>query len=141
MSASRLLALVLGLFALAVVPVVAIAAVNGARYSGTVGPGYPISFRVSADGTEVTDLSVADEETCNGSAGSTAPKFRFGTLVIRGGKFSGHDTGHFGSTVSEGLHISGSFNGREATGKVSDTSKIKSLPTCTQTEDFTAKAK
>lgn len=145
MRATRLLIPALAVTVLVVVPVLAIAAgggaVKGARYSGTVGPGYPMSFKVSANGAEVTDLVVAFEETCNGAAGSIPPKFHFGTLAIRSGRFSGRDTDHFGSKVSDGLHITGSFRGRKATGKVSDTSKIKSLPTCTQTEPFTAKAK
>jgi hypothetical protein len=141
MRGTRLLSLVQGLMALAVVPAVAFAAVDGARYSATIGPGYPMSFRVSAGGTEVTNLVVSFEETCNGAAGDTPPKFHFGTLSIRGGRFSGRDTDHFGSTVSDGLYISGRFSGRKATGKVSDTSKIKSLPSCTETEPFTATVK
>ena len=133
------------LLALACVPVLAIAAgggpVKGAKYSGSVGPGYPMSFKVSASGKAVDDLVVAFEETCSPGAGSVAPKFDFGTLAINAEKFSGTSTDHFGSAVSDRLHISGSFSGRDATGKVTDLSHIKSLPNCTQTEAFTAKAK
>ena len=129
----------------AVVPALAAAAgggpVKGGRYSGLVGPGYPISFRISAQGSTVEDLVVGFDETCNGAPAETAPLFHFKALAINGGKFSGSSTDHFGKTVSDALRISGSFNGREASGKVSDLSKIKSLPSCTQSEPYTAKVK
>jgi hypothetical protein len=148
MSFNRLVALAslaVAALAAAVVPMLAIASssapVKGGHYSGTVGPGYPISFRVSARGTSVTDLVVAFEETCNGAAGNTAPQFHFKTLGIRRGTFSGSSTDRFGKTVSDALRISGSFAGRKVTGKVADVSKIKSLHTCTQTEPFTAQLK
>jgi hypothetical protein len=89
----------------------------------------------------VEDLVVGFDETCNGAPADTAPLFHFKALAIGGGRFSGSSTDHFGKTVSDALRISGTFNGREATGKVSDLSKIKSLPSCTQTEPFTAKVK
>lgn len=130
---------------LAAIPVLAAAAVGGpvkgARYSGSVGPGYPISFRISAQGTAVDGLVVGFDETCNGAPAETAPLFHFKTLQISGGKFAGSSTDHFGKTVSDALRISGRFSGGEATGKVSDLSKIKSLPSCTQSESFTAKVK
>jgi len=145
MRLARLASLAVALLALASLPIVALAAgggpVKGARYSGSVGPGYPMSFKVSADGKAVDDLVVAYDETCSPGAGDEAPKFHYNTLSIKNGKFSGESTDHFGKTVSDALHISGSFSGRDATGKVSDLSKIKSLPNCTQTEPFTAKAK
>jgi hypothetical protein len=126
-------------------PVLALAAsggpVKGTKYSGSVGPGYPMSFKVSANGKEVDALVVAFEETCSPGAGSVAPKFHYDTLAINGGKFSGTSTDHFGKTVSDKLHISGSFSGRDVTGKVTDLSHIKSLPNCTQTEPFTGKAR
>jgi len=115
--------------------------VKNAKYSGSVGPGYPMTFKVSASGKTVDDLVVAFEETCSPGAGSVAPKFHYGTLAITGGKFSGTSTDQFGKTVSDRLHISGSFSGRDASGKVTDLAKIKSLPNCTQTEPFTAKVK
>ncbi len=110
-------------------------------YSGVVGPGYPISFRVAAKGAAVEELVVSFEETCNGAAGETAPKFHFKTLKITDGKFSGSSSDHFGPTASDALRINGSIDGGAASGKVTDTSKIKSLPTCTESEPFTAKAK
>jgi hypothetical protein len=142
---TRSIFVIAAVFALAAIPALALAAgggpVKGGRYSGLVGPGYPISFRISARGGTVEDLVVGFDETCNGAPAETAPLFHFKALAISGGRFSGSSTDHFGKTVSDALRISGTFEGREATGKVSDLSKIKSLPSCTQTEPFTAKVK
>ncbi len=114
---------------------------GGATYSGTSGPGYPLHFRVSANGESVDGLVVSYLETCTPGAGNTAPQFHFGTLAIRAGRFSGSAVDHFGSTVTETLRINGSFFGRTATGTVSDTAVIASLQPCTQTSPFTAKAR
>jgi hypothetical protein len=108
-------------------------------YTGAVGPGYPVTFRVSAHGAIITQLVVGFDETCNGAPASTAPLFDFKALDIKAGKFSGSSSDHFGKTVSEAVRITGSFDGDVASGKVADTSAIKSLGTCTQTEPFTAK--
>jgi hypothetical protein len=138
----RRISLILALLALAVAPVLAIASTpKDGRYSGTVGPGYPIHFQISGTGKTVTDLVVAFDETCNGAPSDTPPQFHFNTLTISRGKFSGNSTDHFGKTVSDALRINGSIAGRKVTGKVTDVSKIKSLPACTQTESFTAKLK
>jgi hypothetical protein len=115
--------------------------VKGAKYSGLVGPGYKMSFRVSANGQDVDHLVVAFEETCSPGAGSVAPKFHFDTLQIKHDKFSGSSTDHFGKTVSDALRIKGTFDARKATGTVTDKAHIKSLPNCSQTEPFTAMAK
>ena len=115
--------------------------VKGAKYAGLIGPGYPLSFRISANGQNVDDLVVSFEETCSPGAGSVAPKFHFNTLTITHGNFSGSSTDHFGKTVSDALKINGTFEGRKATGTVTDKSHIKSLPNCSQTEPFTATAK
>jgi hypothetical protein len=115
--------------------------VRGAKYSGLVGPGYRMSFRISANGQDVDDLVVSFLETCSPGAGSVAPKFHFDTLKIRHRKFSGSSTDHFGKTVTDALKINGTFDGRKVTGTVTDKSHIKSLPNCSQTEPFTAKAK
>jgi hypothetical protein len=115
--------------------------VKGAKYSGLVGPGYRMSFRVSANGQDVDHLVVAFLETCSPGAGSIAPKFHFDTVQIQHDKFSGSSTDHFGRTESDVLRIKGTFNGRKATGMVTDKSHIKSLPNCSQTEPFTASAK
>ena len=114
---------------------------RGTAYSGTSGPGYPLHFRVSANGESVDGLVISYEETCTPGAGNTAPQFHFGTLAIRAGRFSGTAVDHFGSTVTETLSISGSFFGRTARGTVSDTAVIKSLQPCTETSPFTAKAR
>jgi hypothetical protein len=111
------------------------------KYSGTIGPGYPISFRVSANGSAVDGLVLGFDETCNGAPGNTAPLFHFKTLGIKSGQFSGGSSDQFGPTVSDSLRITGTFFGRVAVGQISDTSRIKSLPTCTQTEPFMATAK
>ena len=111
------------------------------KYSGTVGPGFPISFRVSSNGKDVHNLAVAFNETCTPGAGSVAPVFHFGTLAIKSGTFSGTLNSGAGSTVSQTLHITGTFFGRTASGQVSDTVRITSLPSCTETLSFTAKAK
>lgn len=112
--------------------------VKGARYSGLVGPGYKMKFRVSANGQDVDGLVVSFLETCSPGAGSVAPRFHFNTLKIEHAKFSGTSTDHFGKTVSDTLKISGTFDGGKAAGKVTDKSRIKSLPNCSQTEPFTA---
>jgi hypothetical protein len=119
----------------------AVGPAKDAKYSGLVGPGYPMSFRVSANGQHVDDLVVSFEETCSPGAGSVAPKFDFSTLRITHRSFSGSSTDHFGKTVSDALRIKGTFNGRKASGTVTDQSHIKSLPNCSQTEPFTATAK
>ncbi len=114
--------------------------VKNGRYAGEVGPGWPISFRVSADGTKVEQLVAAFDAGCNGGAPTVAPKFHFGSLEIRDGRFSGRTSDSFGTKVSDVLHISGTFAGHTVTGKISDTSNIASLPSCTETSPFTATA-
>ncbi|MGO9322779.1 MAG: hypothetical protein ACLQBY_18525 [Solirubrobacteraceae bacterium] len=143
MRSARLPALFAAVLVLAGAPVLAMAAgsVRDGHYSGFVGPGYPISFQVTSNGTIVKSLVVAFEATCSPGAGQTAPLFHFKTLAVKDGKFSGASTDHFGNTVSDALRISGSLSGAKATGKVTDTSNIKSLPSCTQSEPFTAKVK
>lgn len=112
---------------------------NG-HYKGTSGPGYPLSFRVSPDGRTVEHLVVAYNPTCSPGAGSTPFEFHFGPLPIHAGTFSGHAVDHSGTTVTESLHITGDFAGRTASGKVTNTSMIKSLKTCTDRSPFTATA-
>jgi hypothetical protein len=112
---------------------------GGARFAGSSGGGYPLSFRVSADGKSVLGLTAAYDETCNGAPGNTAPTFHFKTLAIKSGSFSGTASIGLGSTVSQSLKISGSFFGDTASGTVTDTSHIKSLPDCSQSAPFTAK--
>jgi hypothetical protein len=114
--------------------------VEGAKYTGTVGPGYPISFLVSADGSSVDDLAVGIEATCQPGAGSIAPVYNFKKLAITSGTFSGGVFAQHGQTVSDSVRVSGTFFGRTAVGEVTDLSHIKSLPDCTESEPFTAKA-
>jgi hypothetical protein len=114
---------------------------KGTTYTGTSGPGYPLHFRISANGKAVDDLVVSFEETCTPGAGNTAPQFDFGTLAIRAGRFSGTAVDHSGSTVTNTLRINGSFFGRTAAGTVSDRAVITSLQPCTETSSFTATAR
>ncbi len=113
---------------------------KNAKYSGTVGPGYPINFRVSANGNAVEDLAVAIEATCQPGAGNVAPVYDFKTLRIISGTFSGNVFAQHGSTVSDSVRITGTFFGRIAVGEVTDLSHITSLPDCTNSEPFTATA-
>jgi hypothetical protein len=118
--------------------------VHGTKYSGTIPPGFPINFRVSANGTAVDGLVVAFEDTAclGGGAGpGPAPKFHFKTLQIKSGSFSGTVTRHFGSGASDLVRVSGTFFGRVAAGQVSDTQRITGVLTCTDTGDFTVKAR
>jgi hypothetical protein len=117
--------------------------VHHAKYSGAIGPGYPINFRVSANGKAVVGLVLHYElTTCpGGGAGNKAGAFHFKTLKIKSGSFTGASTDHFGSGDSFMLRISGTFFGRVATGHVTGTQRITGVPTCTESEDFTAKAK
>jgi hypothetical protein len=115
--------------------------VDNSKYSGTVGPGYPISFRVSANGDEVDDLAVGIEATCQPGAGDVAPVYDFKSLRISSGTFSGSVFAQNGSTVSNLVRITGTFFGRTAVGEVTDQSHITSLPDCTNSESFTATAK
>ena len=111
------------------------------KYSGTIGPGFPISFTVSKDGKTVNGLVLKFLNTCQPGAGSVAGTFRFNPLPISSGSFSGSVVNGAGTNVSDSLRISGSFFGRTATGTVTDTSHIKSLHDCTLSESFTATAK
>jgi hypothetical protein len=113
---------------------------GGTAYSGTVGPGYLITFDVSPHATTVNNLVVAYDETCNGTPSDITPTFRFKTLDIASGEFTGTTTETFGPAVSDTVHIDGTFSGGVAAGQVSDTSKVASFPTCTQTSPFVATA-
>jgi hypothetical protein len=109
-------------------------------YSGTVGPGYLITFDVSPHAATVDNLVVAYDETCNGTPSDVTPTFRFKTLVISSGEFTGTTTESFGPAVSDTVHIDGTFSGGVAAGQVSDTSRVTSFPTCTQSSPFVATA-
>ncbi len=110
--------------------------------TGLAKSGFPISFRVSANGKAVDSLVLHYEvTTCGGSPGNSPPAYRFNALAIKSGSFSGSATGRFGPGDFVLLRISGTFFGRVATGKVTATQHLRSFPTCTETEDFTANAK
>lgn len=109
-------------------------------YSGTVGPGWLITFDVSPHSTAVENLVVAYDETCNGTPSDVTPTYRFGTLTITSGEFTGTTTSSFGPTVSDTVRIDGTFSGGVAAGQVSDTSRVATFPTCTQSSPFVATA-
>jgi hypothetical protein len=111
-----------------------------AKYAGETGPGYPMHFDVIDNGSQVSKLVVAFEATCDPGAGDVAPKFHFETLTIHGGSFAGATNVSFGPTVSDFLRIEGKYKDNRFTGDVTDTQRITSLPSCTQTEPFSAKA-
>jgi hypothetical protein len=110
-----------------------------AKYAGETGPGYPMHFDVIDNGSQVSKLVVAFEATCDPGAGDVAPTYDFGTLTIHDGNFSGATNREFGPTVSDSIRIEGKFKDDRFTGDVIDTQRITSLPTCTQSEPFTAK--
>ena len=126
------------------VPATAVAgseAKGGSTYSGLIGPGYAIHFKVSRNGKTIDDLSVHFEATCLPGAGDVAPAFPFGTLEIKDGKFAGDSSITSGAGTSMSIRLEGDFHGTEATGKVVGRESIKSLGSCTQTESFTARVK
>ena len=73
-------------------------------------------------------------------ASFVTPTFRFKVLVFTSGELTGTTTETFGPTVSDAVHIDGTFSGGVAAGQVSDTSRITNLPTRTQTSPFVATA-
>lgn len=113
----------------------------GAEYTGSIGPGYPIHFKVSRSGTTIDALSVHFEATCLPGAGSVAPAFPFNTLPIKHGAFAGDSSITTPGGTSMSVRLEGSFDGTKATGKVIGRASIKSLGSCTQTEPFTARVK
>jgi hypothetical protein len=129
--------------ACAAVPAVVIADPGpkaGAEYSGSIGPGYPIHFKVSRNGKTIDDLSIHFEATCLPGAGSVAPAFPFSSLAIKDKGFAG-DSSLTTPGSSMSIRIEGSFDGTKATGKVIGHESIKSLGSCTQTEPFTTHVK
>jgi len=114
--------------------------VTNGTYSGEVGPGYPMKFDVTSR-SQVVDLVVSFDETCNGAPPDVAPKFHYKTLAISEGTFSGATSLEFGTTASDDLAIKGTFSGDKVKGAVTSRSFIKSLGTCTEVEPFTAELK
>jgi hypothetical protein len=143
MRSARLPALLGALFVLAGTPVLAIAAdsVKDGAYSGSVGPGYPLGFRVETHGTEVKDLVLGFDAGCNGAPAEVAPLFHFATLKIKGDKLTGSTSRSFSSTVTDVLHIDATFSGDHLSGKVTVDQSITSLGTCSEADTLTAKLK
>ncbi len=70
-----------------------------------------------------------------------APLYHFGTLKLKDDKLSGSTSRNFGPTVTDALHITGTFSGEELSGKVTVDQSIKSLGSCTEADTFKAKLK
>jgi hypothetical protein len=115
--------------------------ITSGSYKGEIGPGYPMTFKVSSSGSSIEDLVVAFDETCNGAPPNTPPKFHFTTLSVTDGKFSGASSGDFGTTFTDTLEIKGTVSDDKVSGTVTSKSWIKSLGSCTQTEPFSATPK
>jgi hypothetical protein len=112
------------------------------KYSGSSGPGFPISFRVSGSGKVVDNLVVLFNETCTPGAGNSEETFKFSPVKIVAGSFSTSAvTMKSGGTVSESMRVKGTFFGRTAVGTVSDHVSIPGLMPCTETVPFMATAK
>jgi hypothetical protein len=139
----RLPAALVALLVLACTPVLALAAgsVKDGAYSGSLGPGYPLNFKVVAHGSQIEGLVLGFDAGCNGAPAEVAPLFHFGTLRIRDEKFTGSTSHNFGATATDALHISGTFKGDSVSGKVTVDQSIKSLGSCTEADTFTAKLK
>jgi hypothetical protein len=116
--------------------------IPGATYEGTSDNGSPFSFKVSPDGTAITDILGSAPLTCVGPEGgveifalaSTVP------IPVSGGAFSGKDE----STTPRLDSVTGTFTSpTEATGKVlAATSKFKigeGVTSCMRELTFTAR--
>lgn len=126
---------------LAAAPFVGIAApVAGATYEGTSEFGNPLSFKVSADGSSVTDLQTATALTCVGPEPGIEVMAIYSRVPfsITGDAFSGED-----ETSTPWLEVSGSFAGAgAATGTIrASTSKFtlgEGVTSCMKEFTFTA---
>lgn len=124
---------------------------GGAKYSGSIPPGDPISFRVSATGKAVDGLVLRYEATtCPGVGNELPPTTHFKTLAIKSGSFSGTATHKFPGQVIGSRHfpgntwtyrISATFFGRLAAGQVSVAEHDPGVPTCSESTAFTASTK
>jgi hypothetical protein len=115
--------------------------VKDLKYSGSSGPGYPISFRVSGNGKSVDDLVVLFDETCTPGAGNSDDTFRFGPVRVVSGRFSTSADTVGSAGTEESLSVKGEFFGRTAVGTVSDHVTITSLTPCTEAVPFMATGK
>jgi hypothetical protein len=115
--------------------------VKDLKYSGSSGPGLPLSFRVSGSGKSVDDLVVLFDETCTPGAGNSDETFKFGPIRVVSGHFSTPTDTIGGRGVSDSLSVKGEFFGRTAVGTVSDHVTITSLTPCTESVPFMATGK
>lgn len=115
--------------------------VKDLKYSGSSGPGFPLSFRVSGSGGFVDNLVVLFDETCTPGAGNSDETFKFGPVRVVSGRFSTPLDVEGGGGVSESLSVKGEFFGLTAVGTVTDHVTITSLSPCTETVPFMATGK
>jgi hypothetical protein len=115
--------------------------VKDLKYSGSSGPGFPLSFRVSGSGKSVDDLVVLFDETCTPGAGNSDETFKFGPVRIVSGRFSTSADTVGGAGTEQSLSAKGEFFGRTAVGTVTDHVTITSLTPCTETVPLMATGK
>lgn len=110
-------------------------------YSGSVAAD-TINFEVSANGTTITNLSTTYNPAVDCAIPADKVHERFPNLKIKKGRFSGSLSISNVPKQSEHFSITGAFStpGR-ASGKISGTIKIRSLPTCNNTTQFSVKRK
>jgi hypothetical protein len=141
-AAPRRPAAIIAVLGLAIAAPVVVAAssgpVRGATYTGSVGPGYPLSFHVSANGRSVESLSAGSESTCLPGP-PVAPVYHFPTMSIRDGSFSGRTSESQGKQ-HDVLKISGHFTGKTVSGTLVERISLPSITDCTTTLDLTATA-
>lgn len=99
-----------------------------------------ISFKVSADGKMITGLSSTFNPAADCGIPTSGQHERFPALKIRKGHFRGSVAGS--GEAEEHFAIQGRFvTPTEATGKVSGSLKVRSLPPCHASQPFTVKRK
>lgn len=100
-----------------------------------------ISFRVSADGKTITELSSTFNAAADCGVPTSGQHERFPTLQVKKGHFSGSTSVNRSGTI-EHFAIQGKFiSPTRATGKISGHFTIRSLPPCHASQGFTVKRK
>lgn len=98
-----------------------------------------ISFKVSADGKTITDLSSTFNPAADCGVPTNIQHERFPTLNVKKGHFKGSTSVHRGSLI-EHFAIQGKFiSPTKATGKISGHFTVRSLPPCQASTSFTVK--
>ena len=100
-----------------------------------------ISFRVSANGKTITELSSTFNAAADCGVPTEGQHERFPTLQVKKGHFSGSTSVNRSGTI-EHFAIQGKFiSPTKATGKISGHFTIRSLPPCHASQGFTVKRK